>query len=125
MKLLISAALTAATLFAPVATPVLASAKVAIACPAGAQESFKRAGGYCEQVESLKSIAPNGSGTTPPCQWDAMATPMMVNGRLLVAEMDPCCNVGSVGPSTFDLLPEGVLSRTDESPTLLATPCPR
>jgi hypothetical protein len=51
----------------------------------------------------------------------------MVKGRLLVAEYqyDPCCNIGSVGPSTFDLLPEGILSRTDESPTLLATPCPR
>lgn len=124
MKLLISAALATVTLFAPAATPVLASAKVAIACPADAPDSWKRPGGYCEQIESLKSIAPNGSGTTPLCQMDAMAAPMMVNGRVLVALINPCCNVGSIGPSTFDLLPEGVLSRTDESPALLATPCP-
>jgi len=131
MKFLISAALAASTLLAPVAMPsvALASVKVAIACPDDAPDAWKRAGGFCEQIQNLNTIGTEkGNGDKPACPTkDGMIQPVdMINGRVHVAGMiDPCYNpCASVGAATFRLLPEGVMSRTDESTELLATPCP-
>jgi hypothetical protein len=120
MKILVSAMLVASTLLAPVATPVLAAAKVAISCPADAPESFKRAGGYCEQIESLKSIAPNGSGVGCQLKLADLADPATM--RMQIASMDPCHydDCSAINAGTLDLLPEGVLRKSDEVDLMVA-----
>lgn len=120
MKIFVSVMLVASTLLAPVATPVLASAKVAIACPADAPESFKRAGGYCEQIEDLNSIAPNGSGVG--CQYKYAELVDPATQRLEVAIQDPChyYDCSAVNPGTFELLPDGVLRKSDEVDLMVA-----
>lgn len=120
MKIFVSAMLVASTLLAPVATPVLASAKVAISCPADAPESFKRDGGYCEQIEDLNSIAPNGSGVGCQYKYAALVDPATL--RIQLASSDPChyddCSAISTG--TLDLLPLGLLRKSDEVDLMVA-----
>lgn len=123
MKILMSALLAAGTLLAPAALPAIAATHVAIACPANAPEAWKRPGGYCEQIQSLDTIGTEkGSGTG--CALDvADLGDMLPLTRLQVAiGYDPCNTelpppppppCGSLGSSAFDLLPQGMLPKSD------------
>jgi len=117
MKILISTLLAACTLFAPAATPTLAAARVAIACPADAPEAWKRPGGYCEQIQSLDTIGTEKGDGTCAVQAADLGD-MLPSARLLLAmPADPCHYIprdcASIGATAFDILPPGLLIRPD------------
>ena len=123
MKILMSAVFAAGTLLVPAALPAIAATHVAIACPADAPEAWKRAGGYCEQIQSLDTIGTekgSGNGSGNDCPLVTMVQPVLVDGRVHVAGVvDPCYveppppPCASLGSSAFDLLPEGMLLKSD------------
>ena len=116
MKIVLSTLMALGVVLAPVAAPTVAfaSSQVAIACPADAPESFKRAGGYCEQIEDLNSIAPYGTGEGGCKMVSMIAAPEMIEGRVHVATLiDPCCNYGSLDSIVFENLPQGILPKSD------------
>lgn len=127
MKFLISAMLAASTLIAPVALPSisLASTQVALACPANAPDAWKRAGGYCEQIESLDTIGTErGSGEGNGCETVSMIAPMLIDGRVHVASLiDPCCKYTSLDSVAPFFLPQGILPKSDAIENAEIDPC--
>ena len=81
--------------FLVAATPLSASAVVQIAgssntglCGPDAPEGYKRPGGYCEQLDDWKSLAPVPGNCTLGFADAAFDTA----GRILIAgAVDPCC----------------------------------
>lgn len=128
MKIILSTLMALGVVLAPVAAPsvALAVTKVAVACPDDAPEAWKRAGGFCEQIQTLDTIGTEkGNGNKPACQLLGSAVlPEMINGRVHVATtIDPCCNVTSLDSVIFNDLPEGILTKSDAVEFAEPNPC--
>lgn len=94
---------TIAALFAiAVLTAVPATASTEIAnsgisplCTEQGPESYKRPGGYCDQLDDTKSLAP--SGERVPCRYYADAGIRFDDeGSIMVVGVNPCCGYGSL-----------------------------
>lgn len=84
------------------AVPAAAATQVANSstsplCTPEAPESYKRAGGYCDEIDNLKSLIPTRTEEACGSVADAGFRFDEIEGRLLVAEpIDPCCKFGSL-----------------------------
>ena len=98
--------------FLVAATPLSASAVVQIAgssntelCGPDAPEGYKRPGGFCEQLDDWKSLAP----VPGDCTAGFADAAFDKAGRILIAgEVDPCCYY-TVSLDPQELPAEGVL----------------
>lgn len=95
MPLILAAALFSALPASGFAATQIANSDTSKLCAPDAPESYKRPGGYCDQIDDLKSLAPTGDGDSCGKIADAGFRFDEIQGRLRVAmPIDPCCVVG-------------------------------
>jgi len=93
LPFVIATALLAALPSSGFAAAHVANAATSKLCGPDAPESYKRPGGYCDQLDDLGSLAPKGEGSHCAKFADAGFRFDEIQGRLLMATppMDPCC----------------------------------
>jgi hypothetical protein len=73
----------------------IASSDTSKVCAPDAPESYKRPGGYCDQLDDLNSLLPTGPETVCPTVADAGFRFDEIQGRVLqVGMINPCCRYG-------------------------------
>lgn len=107
LTILLSAALLPILSFPAAAATQIANSETSAFCGPEGAEGYKRPGGFCEQIDDNNSLMPGKDGDGCETVADAGFRFDEVTGRLLVSEIDPCCNYGEL---TLDELPlNGIL----------------
>jgi len=95
MPFIIAAALLSALPATGFAATHIANSATSKFCAPDAPESYKRPGGYCDQIDSVDSLVPQGSGTACGNVADAGFRFDEIQGLLVAtAPINPCCNFG-------------------------------
>jgi len=99
-----------------VAATQFADSSASSLCGEAGAEGYKRPGGFCEQLDDLKSLVDDVDDDACATVGDAGFRYDEIQGRLLVAmPIDPCCNFAEIVPADH-LPPEGILVATSGCP---------